>query len=132
MIPLHYTLIRDNGTCPPCVVLYANKGNGAPTMQRTLHRAQGEDASAFFNRIMDVARSMLWVRDRPLWGLNYSVVIFCEYDLASRRCNQNDNHENLERFLWSVANADPSSEMRVCALSALADMYGMTHAPRQH
>lgn len=110
----------DPARCPDVMRVVVCGTARAPTVQRTLFRAQGEADHTFARRAQAVAYAM-WLQH-----CTRSVHIECRYDLPNDPELVDDEWANTRReLLHAMQNEDADGMARVQAAMSLAQMTGL-------
>lgn len=118
IIPLHISIIGElDSRTNQAIAIAKQTSTNNPVVQSTTIRETGETDESFVARIRCNIRTLI-----APFGYEHRVVLHCR---ETRQLDyfSNDEHQNITRKLWHIANNSPNQGERVKALIQIYDMY---------
>ena len=114
---IYATVIGDSDGPPRWVQLTAHGTDRWPATRLTVVRADCEDCSSLWARVLRALRQLK--RDR---GFQHGVLVHCRMDAPPADAAQADTRFNLQRALWLDVDRERDAGKRVKALCMLAEL----------
>lgn len=115
---IYSRVIGDADGPPRWVRCIADGTDSRPASRITVVRADGEDCSSMWARVLSAIRQLKRTR-----GFQHHVTVLCMQTDPPADAVQDDNRWNAARALWHDADHDHDPMRRVQALGMLADLH---------